>query len=98
MRQQKYLNVILTINAVLLAALVWTQVAERPVLDRTATAQIQSRAVQPRFPNAAQQRSEIVRGLASLQKAVDKNTQILESGRMRVEVTNLSELLINDTD
>ena len=43
MRQGTYLNVILTVNAVLLAGLVWTQVADTPLLAETASAQSRSR-------------------------------------------------------
>ena len=35
MRQSRYLNVILTVNAVLLAGLLWTQVVDRPMLAET---------------------------------------------------------------
>lgn len=96
MRQQKYMNVMLTVNAILLAALVWTQVADQPLLAGTAEAQVRTDPVEPRFPNAAQQRAEMTRALKALTSAVDAQTAYMKSGAMKVEVTNLSELLADN--
>ena len=95
MRQQKYTNVILTVNAALLAVLAWTQLVGTPVLARPAEAQVRTQPVEPRFPNAAQQRADITRAVAAVERAVQENTALLQSGDVKVEVTNLSELLID---
>lgn len=91
MRQRRYLNAMLTTNAILLGALVWTQLAETPGFDRPAVAA--PGAVQPGpFPNAAEQRAEMIHALKSLQTAIDAQTDLLHSGRVRVQVTNLPDL------
>ena len=96
MRQQKYTNVILTANVILLAALTWTQVAETPLLASQADAQVRTRPVSPKFPNASEQRTAMANEIAQLQSAVRENTAMLSSGNIKVEVTNLSELLIDN--
>ena len=55
MRQGSYLNVILTVNAVLLAGVLWTHVAGTPVLNSTANAQSAGTGGTG-IPNAADQR------------------------------------------
>ena len=62
---------------------------------RSADAQVHTSKVEPRFPNAAQQRAEIIRAVAAVEQAVKENTLLLRSGDIAVEVSNLSELLID---
>ena len=97
MRQGNYLNVILTVNAVLLAGLVWTQVADTPLLVETASAQNRSRPGRPvpTVPNAGKQRERIAAKLVELKASVDATRGLLESGRIKVEVTNLADIQIN---
>ncbi len=97
MRQGTYLNVILTVNAVLLAGLVWTQVAETPLLAETASAQNRSRLGPPvpNVPNAAKQREKIVASVDRLKASVDETRRLLQSGGLEVKVTNLDEIKIN---
>lgn len=95
MRQGTYLNVILTVNAVLLAGLVWTQVADVPVFAGTAMAQSRSRLSNvpvPNVPNAGKQRERIAAKIMELKASVDETRSLLESGRIKVEVTNLDEV------
>jgi len=94
MRQGTYLNVILTVNAVLLAGLVWTQVAGVPVFAGNASAQSRSRLgpPPPTVPNAGKQRERIAAKIMELKASVDETRSLLESGRVKVEVTNLDEV------
>jgi len=101
MWQGKYLNVILTVNAVLLAGLLWTQVAEQPVLAETAVAQSRSKpSADGKYkgsyykPNAAQQRADQMKILEAIQKSVEAQTKLLSSGKVKVEVMNLDEIKI----
>jgi hypothetical protein len=87
MRQGTYLNVILTVNAVLLGGIVWTQIAGRPVLEQTATAQVGTGV-----PNAADQRQKMIEALRDMKTSIDANTKLMQSGKLKVEVTNLNEI------
>lgn len=93
--QLRYLNVILTVVALLLGALVWTQVASRPMFADQAEAQVRSgrESLPPGgFPNASQQRDKIVKSIEKMTKAVDGLSKDLDSGKVKVEVTNLDEI------
>jgi hypothetical protein len=93
MRRGTYLNVILTVNAVLLTGLLWTQIASQPLLASTATAQSRTKqATAPVIPNAADQRNKMINALADLKRSVDAQRQLLESGKLKVYVTNLDEI------
>lgn len=87
MRRETYLNVILTINAVLLAVVLWVQVAERPLLAETALAQ-PSRI---KIPNANDQRFQMINELKNMSKSLEVTRKLLESGKIKVEVTNLDQ-------
>jgi|GEM_PF-2516160 len=85
----RYLNVMLTVIAVLLSLQLWTQWTMSPSVITEVHAGNTSRA-QP-FPNAAKQRKDMK---DSLDKAVrqlqDLNKQF-QSGKARVHVENISE-------
>ena len=91
MRQGTYLNVILTVNAVLLGGLVWTQIAGQPVLEQTATAQV-GRETGAGVPNAAEQRQKMIEALRDMKASLDASNKLMQSGKLRVEVTNLNEI------
>jgi hypothetical protein len=93
MRQGKYLNVILTANAVLLAGLLWTQVAQRPLLAGDAVAQ--SPGV-PGIPNAAEQRQKMIEAMRDIKASVDATKQAIQGGKIKVEVTNIDQLKSDD--
>ena len=96
MRRGTYLNAVLTVNAVLLSGLLWTQIAERPLLDSSAGAQSRTRpAGVPTIPNAAKQRDEMIKAIDELRVAVKAQQRLLESGKVRVEVTNLDDIKID---
>lgn len=88
MRQGTYLNSILTVNAVLLTGLLWTQLADRPLADQ-AEAQMQVGSI---APNAAEQRARMIELLASIKGSVDASTRAIEGGKTKVHVTNLNEI------
>ena len=84
----RYLNVILTVNAVLLAALLWTQIADRSMLSSDAVA-----APPPKgyvgFPvNAGAQRLEIIKRLDELNESMVTTRTLLESGDVKVTVVD----------
>jgi hypothetical protein len=90
MRQGTYLNVILTVNALLLSALVWTQLADRPMLAEPVQAQ------QPRDAplNAGAQRHRMIELLNEVKRESERTRKVIESGDVRVKVTNLNEITI----
>jgi acetamidase/formamidase len=94
MRQSKYLNVILTVNAVLLAGLLWTQIASAPVLAQDAVAQVRATRAVPTIPNAAEQRKKMIDALQEIRQSADATKQLLESGQVKVQVTNLDDIRI----
>jgi hypothetical protein len=91
MKREQYLNVILTINALLLASLIWTQVADQPVLATTVEAQ-SARNPPVRVPNAAEQRKRIADEILSLKKTLEATQKMLETTTLKVEVTNLDQM------
>ena len=92
MRQGTYLNVILTVNAALLAGLLWSQVAGSPVLTQSAVAQ-SAGAEKPAvgIPNAADQRQKAIEALRELNATVASLKKTIEGGKLKVEVTNFDQ-------
>ena len=96
MRQTTYLNVILTLNAVLLTGVLWTQLASRPLLAQSAEAQASSaQASAIGIPNAGSQRDQMIRHLDRLNRNLEGAMKLLEGGKTRVEVTNLKEIKLD---
>ena len=75
---RKLTAVLLTVNALLLAAILWVQVAETPFLARTALAQRQQ------LPNAGLQRERMIALLDAIRKSSEETKNILKSGRVKV--------------
>ena len=95
MRQSRYLNVILTVNALLLTGLLWTQWSSGSGLAQSASAQTQ----QNLGVSSAEQRVRMVENLDRLQQSMTSMQQLLESGKIKVQVTNLKDALATaDTD
>lgn len=88
MRQGTYLNVILTVNAVLLAGLLWTHVASAPVFEQSASAQSKEGVG---VPNAADQRQKMIETLRDLKASVDATNKVIQGGKLKVEVSNLDQ-------
>jgi hypothetical protein len=82
MRDNKYLNVILTINAVLLAAVLWLQFSG----PQRAAAQTSG------LPDAGAQRRQMIDSLGRIERSMAETRSLLEKGKVRVEVTNVSQL------
>lgn len=93
MRRDTYLNVILTVNAMLLAGMLWTQVAEKPLLAETAIAQGSRNRVT--IPNAANQRKLIADEIKKLNKSMEATRKLIESGKIKIEVTNLDQIKLS---
>ena len=94
MRQSRYLNVILTVNAVLLAGLLYTQVVNEPLFATEANAQSRTKQAKPADAMMAtntQQRAAIDEALRDQVAAVEKMAKLLQSGKVRVEVTNVGD-------
>ena len=78
--------------AVLLAALLWTNLAGRPLFSSEATAQVRTKGPSiPTVPNAARQRDEILKALRDIRASVEATRSTVESGGIKVRVTNLNE-------
>lgn len=89
MRQGKYLNVILTVNAALLSALVWMQLAGGHGLSSSAMAQ---NPPDGGIPNAAAQRQRLIEETQGMRASVDAMRRLLEGGKVKVAVGNIDEL------
>ncbi len=87
MRQSRYLNVILTVNAVLLGGLLWTNVADQPLFVNEAVAQ--SRDYAP--PNSADLRKKQLDEVRAMRAATDAMYKLIKTGKFKVEVTNLAD-------
>jgi len=98
MRRRSYLNVILTVNAALLAGLLWTQVADRPVFAGSAAASSDTGSGPPIVPNAAEQRQKMIDELRTLRAAIDAQSKALSTGTLKVQVTNFGELKLDQKD
>ena len=94
----RYLNAILTINAVLLGLLLWTQVAGTPMFDRTAEAQATRTEGQDSFANPIKQRKQMIDLLKSTNDSINKLTQSIEKSTVNVKVTNFDEMETGDDD
>jgi hypothetical protein len=95
MRQGKYLNVILTVNAALLSVLVWSQVAgspHSPVWGSPAAAQQLPQQDGGGIPNAAAQRQKMLEQLQGLRASVDAMRSMMEGGKVKVIVANADEI------
>ena len=96
MRKDTYLNIILTVNAILLATMLWVQVADQPILAENAVAQRRTKPPnQFTFPNDAAQRQKLIEEMQKMSKSVEATRKLIESGKLRVEVTNLDQINVN---
>lgn len=91
MRRPRPVETLLTVNAVLLAAVLVAGPGQG--LAQTAVAQPSQTRSPVRFPNAASQRAEMVKALKALEQKIDANTKALQ-GTLKVEVTNLDEIKV----
>ena len=94
----RYLNAILTINAVLLALLLWSQVAGTPMFDRAAEAQATSGDSQDTFANPIKQRKQMIDLLKATNESINKLNKSISDSTLNVEVTNFEDLELGDDD
>jgi hypothetical protein len=98
MRRATYLNGILTVNAVLLGALAWSQIAQQPLLASDALAAQtgnDSPFGETGIPNAAQQRQKTLEAIEDLNKNVEAIRQLVAGGNLKVQVSNLDRIQVN---
>lgn len=89
MGQGRYLNIILTVNALLLTVLVWTQLAGHGPLVQRADAQS---AGGGSMVSAAEQRQRMIESMRDMRQAVNETNRLLERGTLKVTVMNAHEL------
>src|SRR2546422_10831601 len=94
MRQGTYLNVILTVNAALLTGILWGQCASHAVFSSQAAAQSSGTTGAPSLIpiNAADQRQKQIEELRDVKGSIDALKKSIESGKVKVEVTNFDQL------
>ena len=88
-RQGIYLNIVLTALTIVLAALLWTQFASGGGVARSSFASDRS---PDGIPDAGEQRERIVRELQEIRGTLEATRQLMESGRAKVQVTNLDQI------
>ncbi|MCZ6836429.1 MAG: hypothetical protein O7G85_11700 [Planctomycetota bacterium] len=101
MRGKKYLNFILTINAILLTCLLWVQVADKAMFSESAEAQVRDRRPGTRnpnevgpptiFPNDADQRERGIDQMKKMNQTLEALKNHIESGALKVEVSNADQ-------
>ena len=79
-KSQRLIASLLTVNAILMAGLLWVQVAARPILAESAYAQ---RNV---LPNAGAQRSQMIGILTDIKRSVEDTNKTLKSGKVQVRL------------
>jgi len=80
----RYLNSILTVIAVLLTLQLWTSwTAQSPALSLVSEARAQEGGG---IPNAGAQRKQMIDLLREQNAKIDKQMQLLESGKVRVRI------------
>jgi hypothetical protein len=91
-RSGSYLNGILTANAVLLAALVWTNVSDGPSRANAAPVALQNDDAVGGVPNAGAQRERLITEVRALRDDVRALEMTLNGGKVKVSVGNFAEL------
>ena len=102
MRRMKSTNILLTVNAVLMSALLWSQVvgggagagSGQLLVDLPGTsAYAQSPLTSPDgVPNAGKQRQQTIDELRALRATVESMKSMLQGTPMKVQVVNAEEL------
>lgn len=80
MRSLKYLNVVLTVVAVLMTVQVWTSLGAAPAVDFASVARAEG------IPDAGAQRQAIVDQLKLVNQKLEEMAGLLRSGEVRVKV------------
>ncbi len=90
--QSTYLNIILTALTIVLAALLWTQFASGGGAVRSSFA---TDRIATGIPDSGAQRERIIHELRELRGTLEATRQLMESGRAKVQVTNLDQIDAN---
>jgi hypothetical protein len=92
--QGRYLNVVLTVNAILLSAIAYIQLAGGAPWSASAVAQTPPPGTPGGggIPNAGAQRQEMIGELAALRASVDGMKKQLEGGKMKVVIANVDDI------
>ena len=85
-RQGTYLNIVVTAVALLLAGLLWTQVADRGPVVRSSYAAIDDGNG---VPDSGAQLERIIRELHEIRVTLEATKELMEDGMVQVQVTNL---------
>ena len=97
MRRMKSTNILLAVNAVLMSAVLWTNLAggttdRQPLLaGRSAHAQSPLNSADG-VPNAGRQRQQTVEELRALNATVESLKSLLNGPAIKVQVMNLDEM------
>jgi hypothetical protein len=90
MRQGKYLNVILTVNAALVSTLVWMQLVGGGPLSPSANAQ--NPPLETGIPNAGSQRQRMIEEMQGMRASLDAMRKQLDGGKLKVTIANIDEI------
>ncbi len=88
-RQGTYLNIVLTAVTILLAALLWTQFSGRGGMVQSSFAADRDGSG---IPDAGAQLERIIRELREIRVTLEATKELMESGRAKVQVTNLDQI------
>ena len=88
-RQGAYLNIVLTAVTILLAALLWTQFSGQGGMVRSSFAADRNGSG---VPDAGEQRERMIREIQELRNTLEATRKLMESGRAKVQVTNLDQI------
>ncbi len=91
-RQGTYLNIVLTALTLVLAALLWTQFASHGDMVRSSFASDRGASG---IPDSGEQRERIIRELREMRGTLEATKELMESGRAKVQVTNLDQIDAN---
>ncbi|MFO0828113.1 MAG: hypothetical protein U0572_08180 [Phycisphaerales bacterium] len=94
-RRRSYLNGILTVNACLLAALVWSNFAGGPSVAVALPQSSSQDANEGGVPNAGLQRLQTLNEIKALRSDFEKFAAAVTGGKLKVNVGNLSEIKLD---
>jgi hypothetical protein len=86
--------VILTIIAALLGLQAWMSMSSQPVF----ASESKAAGDPPTFPNAAQQREEMIKAIRELSTHMKRTNELLESSTISVEVANADAFKVKDAE
>ena len=88
----RHLNVILTVNAALLSAVLWTQLTGTSGLASQAVGAAQTPPKDGGIPNAGGQRERMIDELQAIRESIDGLKKTVEGGKLKVTIANIDEM------